>query len=80
MWKYTRMYAGVDQEREGVVAQGERARPLFQTKLPSRQKVQNTNCRTSFAAVAVYTAYEEQEDPMRIADEQDKMKKKENNT
>ena len=28
----------------------------------------------------VYIAYEEQEDPMRIADEQDKMKKKENNT
>ena len=29
-----------DQEREGVVAQGERARPLPQPRLPSRQEVQ----------------------------------------
>ena len=29
-----------DQEREGVVAHGERARPLPQTRLPSRQEVQ----------------------------------------
>ena len=29
-----------DQERERVVAQGERARPLPQTRLPSRQEVQ----------------------------------------
>ena len=34
----------------------------------------------SGTAAGVYIAYEEQEDPMRIADEQDKMKKKENNT
>ena len=29
-----------DQQREGVVAQGERARPLPQPRLPSRQEVQ----------------------------------------
>ena len=29
-----------DQERKGVVAQGERARPLPQPRLPSRQEVQ----------------------------------------
>ena len=52
-----------DQEREGVVAQGERARPL-----PQRSRA------------GVYIAYEEQGDPMRIAEEQDKVRKKENNT
>ena len=54
-----------DQERKGVVAQGERPRPLPQPRL---------------TAAGVYIAYEEQEDPMRIADDQDKMKKKENHT
>ena len=29
-----------DQEREGVVAQGARARPLLQPRLPSRREVQ----------------------------------------
>ena len=29
-----------DQEREGVVTQGEKARPLPQPRLPSRQEVQ----------------------------------------
>ena len=29
-----------DQERDGIVAQGERARPLLQPRLPSRQEVQ----------------------------------------
>ena len=29
-----------DQEREGVVTQGEKARPLLQPRLPSRQEVQ----------------------------------------
>ena len=32
-----------DQEREGVVAQGERARPLPQPRLPFRQRFRNTN-------------------------------------
>ena len=66
-----------DQERNGVVAQGERARPLPQPRLPSRQEVQEHE----LTAAGVYIAYEEQQgDPMRIADERDKMRKKENNT
>ena len=69
----------VDQEREGLVAQGERARPLPQPRLPSRQEVQEHEL-THITAAGVYIAYKEQEDPMRIADEQDKMRKKENNT
>ena len=36
--------------------------------------------RTSLTAAGVYIAHEEQGDRMRIADEQDKMRKKENNT
>ena len=42
--KELRMYTGDvqddDQEIEGVVAQGERARPLLQRRLPNRQEVQ----------------------------------------
>ena len=70
-----------DQEKKGVVAQGERARPLPQPRLPSRQEVQEHELtHIPLRAAGVYNAYEEQEDPMRIEDEQDKMKKKENNT
>ena len=61
-----------DQEREGVVAQGERA----------FQSAGGTGTRTDIhplPQLVVYTACEEQGDPMRIADEQDKMRKKENN-
>ena len=38
VWKYTRIYRMMI-KREGVVAQGERARPLPQTRLPSRREV-----------------------------------------
>ena len=69
-----------DQERKGVVAQGERARPLPQPRLPSRQEVQEHELTHIPHRSWCVIAYEEQEDPMRIADEQDKMKKKENNT
>ena len=69
-----------DQEREGVVAQGERARPLPQPRIPSSGRFRNTIWRTSLTEASVYIAYEEQGDPMRIADEQDRMRKKENNT
>ena len=69
-----------DQEREGVVAQGERARPLPQNRLPSRQEVQEHELTHIPYRSWCVIAYEEQEDPMRIADEQDKMKNKENNT
>ena len=47
---------------------------------PVGRRFRNTNQRTSLTAAGVHIACEEQEDPMRIADEQDKMKKKENNT
>ena len=60
-----------DQEREGVVAQGERARPLPQPRLPRRQEVQEHELtHIPYRSWCVlYIAYEEQGDPMRIADE-----------
>ena len=47
---------------------------------PVGGRFSNTNSHTSLTAAGVCIAYEEQEDPMRIADEQDKMRKEENNT
>ena len=40
VWKKNQAIQDDDQEREGVVAQGERARPLPQPRLPSRREVQ----------------------------------------
>ena len=57
-------------ERERVVAQGERARPLPQPRLPSGQEVQEHELthipHRSWCVLCI--AYEEQGDPMPIAD------------
>ena len=69
-----------DQEREGVGAQGERVRPLPQPRLPSRQEVQEHELThipyRSWCVHCVRGAGRSE----RIEDEQDKMRKKENNT
>ena len=67
-----------DQERKGVVAQGERARPLPRPRLHSRQEVQEHELtHIPYRSWCVHCVSDL---PMRIADEQDKMKKKKNNT
>ena len=66
-----------DQERKGSCCT--RRKSSTATSTQASQSGTRTDA-TSLTAAGVYIAYEEQEDPMRIADEQDKMKKKENNT
>ena len=64
-------------KREGVVAQGERARPLPQPRLP---RTGGSGTRTDAHPLPLFLCaivYEEQGDPMRIADEQDKVRKRE---
>ena len=75
VWKYTGTYRMMI-KRERVAAQGDRARPLPQPRLPSRQEVQEHELThipyRSWCVHCVRVAG----DPMRIEDEQDKIRKK----
>ena len=72
-----------DQERErekGSCCTRRTSSTATSTQASQSAGVSGTRTDTSLTAAGVYIAYEEQGDPMRIADEQDKMRKKENNT
>ena len=80
MWKYARIYRMMTKKERELLHKEKELDRYLNPGFPVGRRFRNTNGRTSLTAAGVCIAYEEQEDPMRIADEQDKKRKKENNT
>ena len=80
MWKETRIHRMMAKKERKLLHKEKDLDRYLNPGFPVSKRFRNTNCRTSLTTAGVYIAYEEQGDPMRIADEQDKVRKKEDSS